>query len=239
MQCKPQSVMIVEDEVVTQRYLRDIFFEQNISVVSVVNNANDALRYLKKGYCDLILMDINIRGSIDGLRLAKRILKKYDVCIIFLTAYRDEDTLNEAVELSPYGFVIKPFDSNDIIASVKIGYKRFFEYNSISMLKDEQECNVVNLSEELKYDSLKKMLFQNDIAEKLSFLEIKFMDIMIKNINSIVSNELIISTVFTNDKNTLDSLRALIYRLRKRFPSLPLITYSKIGYMLQSHNKIF
>lgn len=233
MLVKPTSVMIVEDEVVTQRYLKDVMLEQGISVSAAVDNGKDALAYFKEGYCELILMDINIKGAIDGLRLAKRILKEYDVCIIFLTAYSDDDTLDEAAELSPYGFIVKPFNPHDIRVAIKIGYKRFTVDNKESKMKAEKRSNEVIIMKNLTYNLTDKVLLQNGLPLNLSTREFKLIDILARNINNIVNDELIILEVWGGENANLVSLRTLIYKLRKRFPSLPLVTYSKMGYMLK------
>ena len=234
MLVKPKSVMIVEDEVVTQRYIKDVMAEENIDVPIAVDNGNDALKYLKEGYCDLILMDINIKGPIDGLRLAKRILSEHDVCIVFITAYSDEDTLDEAVELSPYGFIIKPFNPNDIRVAIQIGYKRFLVHKKESEMKGKKANNNITIMENLTYNISNKILFQNGIPLNLSASEFKLMDILVRNINNIISEESLILEVWGDENINIASLRTLIYRLRKQFPLLPLITYSKMGYMLKS-----
>jgi len=238
MSTKPKSVMIVEDEMMTQRYLKDILAEQKITVSTAVDNGTDALTYLEKNYCDLILMDINIKGSLDGLRLAKRILKKHDICIIFITAFSDDDTIEEAVELSPYGFIVKPFDPDDVNIAIQIGYKRFHVYQSEKEIKHKsgfkEESKLIAISRHLTYDSLNKTLLENNIPLSLSARQLDLVDLLTKNINNVVSKETIIINVWGDVSVSDFSLRSLIYGLRKQIPSLPLVTYSKIGYMLKS-----
>ena len=234
MSTKPKSVMIVEDEVLTQRYLKDVLAEQAIPVSAAVDNGEDALKYLEKGYCDLILMDINIKGPLDGLRLAKRILREHDVCIIFITAYSDENTLEEAVELSPYGFIVKPFDPDDIKIAIQIGYKRFHVYKSEKETKREKGSHTIVISENLTYHISNKILLENDMPLSLSARQSNLVDILARNINNVVSSELIISEVWGEGNASDVSLRTLVYGLRKQLPSLPLVTYSKMGYMLKS-----
>ncbi len=239
MLTKPRSVMIVEDEMLTQRYLKDVLAEQEIAVSATVDNGEDALTYLENGYCDLILMDINIKGPLDGLRLAKRILRQYDVCIIFITAYSDEYTLSEAVELSPYGFIVKPFDPDDIKIAIKIGYKRFIVYQSEKEMQSKGENNNVVISEQLTYNIPGKILLKNDMPVNLSARQLDLIEILVTNINHVVSKETIILNVW-GDVDVHDmSLRSLIYGLRKKLPSLPIVTYSKIGYMLKSDKPFY
>ena len=239
MLTKPKSVMIVEDEMLTQRYLKDVLAEQEIAVSATVDNGKDALTYLEKGYCDLILMDINIKGPLDGLRLAKRILRQYNVCIIFITAYSDEYTLSEAIELSPYGFIVKPFDPDDIKIAIKIGYKRFVVYQSEKEMLNKEENKSIVISEQLTYNIPNKILLKNDMPINLSARQLDLIDILITNINHVVSKETIILNVWGGVDVHDMSLRSLIYGLRKKLPSLPIVTYSKIGYMLKSDKPLY
>ncbi len=233
MSVKPKNVMIIEDEVLTQRYLKDVLQEQDIHVMSCVDNAEDALEVLEKNQCDLILMDININGPIDGLHLAKRVLDKYEVCIIFITAYCDKYILSEAVELSPFGFIVKPFVPQNVESTIQIGYKRFL----VSAKKNPQEKVIeehdVKISDDIIYSMSKATLFYNNTPIDFSIRQIKLIGLLCKHINTIVRNEVIISEIW-GDKVVRDtSLRTLVYSIRKQVPSIPIITYSKVGYMLK------
>ena len=237
MSKKPENILIVEDEIVTQRYLKDILAEQGIAT-GVIDNGEDALAHLEKEHCDLILMDINIKGPLDGLRLAKRILGEQDICIIFITAYSDENTLDEAVELSPYGFIVKPFDPDDINIAIQIGYKRFLVHQSEKKKHREKEGgrekDVIVISESLTYNSVSKLLLENDVPVDLSARQLDLIEMLAQNINNVVSKEMIISRIWEETQANEISLRSLIYSIRRKIPSLPLVTYSKIGYLLKS-----
>ena len=78
----PKKIVIVEDEVITQRFLQDIFAQYDTTVVGCFDNAADLLAHIKDLSCDMILMDINIKGPMDGIQLARKLLEKYTVPII-------------------------------------------------------------------------------------------------------------------------------------------------------------
>jgi len=138
--------MIVEDEVITQRYLKDILEQKNVGTIVCVDNAIDTLELLQADNYEMILMDINIKGNIDGISLAKEILKTYQIPIIFITAYTDEKTLDEVLELSSYGFISKPFTSKEIIIALQIAYKRFLIYKA-SIEKNNDSTNNIVITE--------------------------------------------------------------------------------------------
>ena len=121
----PAEIIIVEDEVITQRYLQTIFAQHNIEVTECFDNGLDTLEALKTISCNMILMDINIKGAMDGIQLSKKILLHYDIPIVFITAHNDDETIEEILELAPYGFITKPFSSKEVLVTIKIAYKRY------------------------------------------------------------------------------------------------------------------
>jgi len=145
----PKQVMVVEDEAITQRYLVNILEASGVDFIKCFDSADDVLREIKEKTYDMILMDINIKGSIDGIRLAKHILKEYCLPIVFISAYSDEETLDEVLELAPYGFVTKPFSSNEVLASIKIAYKRFLTFEG--QKKEDEKDHMVMITEHYLY----------------------------------------------------------------------------------------
>lgn len=232
---KPKNIMIVEDEVLTQRYLKDIVTKNGMDVVGCFNNGTDTNAALKHTKCDIILVDINIKGSMDGLRLARRILESHTVCIIFITAYGDSETLEEALELSPYGFIVKPFTPEDIEVAISIAYKRFLLYETTRVEDKSEVVDIIILSTNLTYSMVHTSLLDNGKEISLTMKQTKFIALLARNLNHVVSNEAIIAEVWGDKIVKETSLRTLIYNIRKLVPSLNLISYSKVGYMIKSH----
>lgn len=149
----PKNIVVVEDEMMAQRYIKDILENFGIEKVETFSNAQDALEWLNLAKCDLLLADINLKGSMDGIEMAKQILKKFDIPIIFITAYSDVDTLNDALSISPFGYIIKPFSQSDIELQIRVGYQKFLHYN------------MQNENTGTRYTESLKMLKINDILE--------------------------------------------------------------------------
>lgn len=122
------KVLIVEDELIIARnielVLKHLEFETRIT-----NNDIDTLECIKTFIPDVVLMDINLLGSVmDGIDLAKEILKHYDVPLIFITAYTDDEIIERAKRISPYGYIVKPIDNKNLIITIKIAlYKHKYE----------------------------------------------------------------------------------------------------------------
>jgi len=81
-----KNIMIVEDEIMTQSYLKDIINQMDIEVMGCFSNGVSVLEAINEEQPSMILMDINLEGAMDGIRLSKRILEKYEIPILFISA---------------------------------------------------------------------------------------------------------------------------------------------------------
>jgi len=233
---KPKSIMIVEDEVITQRYLKDILGTNGVTILGAYDSGEKALEALSKTSCDIVLLDINLKGAMDGLRLARYILDKYTTCIVFISAYCDKRTVEEAAELSPYGFIVKPFSPNDVEVAIASAYKRFLEDQKKPVKEPlKLEDRLIVIDKKFKYSFKDAVLFYNDETIDLSMRQNKLVGLLCRNMNSIVSNEAIVSEIWRDKNVSNTSLRTLVYNIRKLAPELPLKSHSKLGYMISSN----
>lgn len=107
------KVMIVEDELITAEAIAILLKKLNYNPIAIVSSGEEAISKIKNLNLDLILMDIILAGSMDGIETAKIINAKYNIPIIFITAYGDKKTLNRAKLSEPYGYIVKPITSED------------------------------------------------------------------------------------------------------------------------------
>ena len=119
------KIVIVEDESIVAMELEQRLIDSGYQIVGVTDNGETAIRLTSEMKPDLVLMDINIKGEIDGIETASRIRKKMDVPIIYLTAFSDKATLEKAKLTSPYGFLLKPIEERDLHISIEISLAKF------------------------------------------------------------------------------------------------------------------
>ena len=234
----PQNIVIVEDEVITQRYLQDILVNNHVNVSGCFDNALDTLEALKNINCDMILMDINIKGSMDGIQLSKKILEKYTFPIVFITAHNDDATLEELLELAPYGFISKPFSSKEILVTLKIAYKRYLIHSEVSKVKTSDEPTDIIINDYYTYSRNVSVLYYDGQAIKLNKKQGQLLEILSKNINHTVEYDTLISQLWEDDTVADSTLRTLVYSIRKLLPDLPIVSHSKVGYSLQSSHSL-
>jgi CheY-like chemotaxis protein len=112
-------ILIADDEIIIARELEARLKGLGYDVVGIAASGEDALQITLETKPDLILMDLVLRGELDGIETADRILKQSKVPIIFLTAYRGASNLVLAKVTGPFGYIVKPFDVQKLQALIE------------------------------------------------------------------------------------------------------------------------
>lgn len=119
-----QRILIVEDENIVAMDIERGLKTLGYNVVGVVNNGADALSIAEKKNPDLILMDIQIKGPIDGIETSVVVREKLNVPVIFLTAHADEATLQRAKQAGPFGYILKPFEETELHTAIQVALQK-------------------------------------------------------------------------------------------------------------------
>jgi len=108
------NILIVEDEPITAGYLQRALIKSGYNVTSVVSTGEAALKNISDERPDLVLMDIMLEGMLDGIETAKIIQEKYDLPVIYTTAFADKDILDRAKVTEPFGYILKPVHMREL-----------------------------------------------------------------------------------------------------------------------------
>jgi len=103
------KMLVVEDDQISAIELQMLIKELDYDLLALVDNSEDVFQILKKEKPDIILMDIQIRGSMNGIEVAKAI-EEEKIPIIFITSFIDKSTFNKAKEIKNFGYLVKPFN---------------------------------------------------------------------------------------------------------------------------------
>jgi PAS domain S-box-containing protein len=164
------KIMIVEDEVIVAKDIQRILKKLGYEAFEPFSNGKKALDAIEKLHPDLLLLDINLKGSeIDGIQVAEQVQRNYHLPFIFLTAFSDKATLDRAKQAEPYGYIIKPFEENDIRTCIEIAHYKYTkdieEHNKgdrFATALDSLEVAVIIT------DANEKVIFMNKMAESLT-----------------------------------------------------------------------
>jgi len=108
------NIMVVEDEGVVSIDIRNMLQKAGYSIAAVAYKGEEAVKKAKQSSPDLILMDIGLKGKMDGIETAKRIRDHLDIPVVFLTGFADDTTMAKAKEVDPSGFIIKPINEAEL-----------------------------------------------------------------------------------------------------------------------------
>jgi CheY-like chemotaxis protein len=114
------KILVVEDENIVALEIKKRLQKLGYIVPSVASTGEDAISKVEGILPDLVLMDIMLKGEIDGIDAAGEIRKRFNIPVVYLTAYSDEETLQRAKLTEPYGYILKPFEENDLRTTIEI-----------------------------------------------------------------------------------------------------------------------
>ena len=117
-------VLIVEDEVIVALELQSHLENLGYEVAGTVTSGEEAVLHADALQPDLVLMDIRLSGKMDGIDAARQIRARYEVPIVFLTAFGDEQTLERAKTVGPFGYLLKPFEERDLFATIEVALSK-------------------------------------------------------------------------------------------------------------------
>ncbi len=118
-------VLIVEDDPIIALDIQDLLNNLQLKVAGIAYDSIMAFDMLTTRRPDIALLDITIKGNLSGVDIAKVIREKYHIPFIFLTSHADKLTLDHAKKTLPYGYVLKPFNENDLLSAIEMAMYRY------------------------------------------------------------------------------------------------------------------
>lgn len=214
-----EKILIVEDEAIVALELKSRLTDLGYSVCGTVTSGSEAIKTAEEQNPSIILMDINIKGPIDGVETAEKIKNIYDIPIIFLTAFSDSGTLERAKITEPYGYIVKPFEERELHTAIEIA---IYKHNMEKKLRDSERKLSITLKSigdaVIATDNKGKINYLNPAAEFLT--SCKFSEVLDKYVLDIFCIEDKIT--YTEADNSIREL--LTNGTTKYFP--PTITLS-------------
>jgi two-component system, response regulator PdtaR len=114
------KILIVEDDIIISQIIELQLKKLGYFVCGIAANGQDAITLTNKANPDAILMDIFLEGKMDGIEAAKIIKEKFNIPIIFLTAYSDDKVLERIRTIQSAHYVLKPFTNDDLRIALKL-----------------------------------------------------------------------------------------------------------------------
>ena len=141
---KKNRIMIVEDDIVTARSLQMSLEKLGYIITTIVSSGEQAIQKLEEGDSpDLVLMDISLQGELDGIETASILATRFNLTVIYLTSHDDKDVFEKAKMTNPYGYLIKPFKTEELKKIVELGVHRLRSDADRLMLVTELKNEIV------------------------------------------------------------------------------------------------
>jgi PAS domain S-box-containing protein len=131
-----KSILIVEDEQIVATELREILTGLGYCIAAATSTGPEALAKTEEMQPDLILMDIRIKGAMDGIETAGKITDRWNIPIIYLTAHADQETLRRAKLTGPMGYVLKPFSERELQIAIEMA---IYKHEMERQLKEQKQ----------------------------------------------------------------------------------------------------
>ncbi len=124
---KKTNVLVVEDEVIIAKDITQTLQKLGYHVTGHCTTGEAVANLIDAQKPDIILMDIMLKGEMTGIDAAKEVRRRYEIPVVYLTAYSDESSLTRAIATSPSGYLVKPFKPNDLRATIETALHNFRE----------------------------------------------------------------------------------------------------------------
>jgi DNA-binding LytR/AlgR family response regulator len=126
-------ILVVEDESIVAKDIQRTLEKLGYEVPATASSAESAFQKLEEVEPDLVFLDIKLKGEQDGVHIAEHIKDRYDIPVIFLTSFVDQDTIDRAKVTEPYGYLVKPFNEGDLKTTVEMALFKFSKDRALRM----------------------------------------------------------------------------------------------------------
>ena len=166
---RDMRVLVVEDEALIAEELQDRLALMGMTVVGAVDSYNAALEHVARTRPNLVLLDIQLRGALDGIDLAAVIYGQMGIPVVFLTAHSDEVTLERAKRTAPFGYVLKPFRERDLLVAIDMALYRHGLEQRLKASERKYVATLTSIGDGVVATDLNgEITFMNPVAEALT-----------------------------------------------------------------------
>ena len=216
------NILLLEDDELFASTVEDFLTEEGFEI-DIASDGEECLELnFKKNY-DLYIFDINV-PKINGLELLEQLRTSGDnTPSIFLTSYKDKDTLHNAFLSGCDDYLKKPADLDELLLRIKALLKR-----------NKKQFDIIKLSKSITFNPSNKRVYENEIDLNLPIKVLELMELFVENRGEIVTKEMIITKLWaTSEDYSEGSIRVYINQIKKLFDKDTIINIKGIGYKIE------
>jgi CheY-like chemotaxis protein len=168
-QASSHKVAIIEDEGLIAADLKRRLLSVGYDVTGIADTGSSALQLIQDTCPDVVLMDIRIKGQMDGIQVASQVREKLDVPVVFLTAYEDREILDRAAQTQAFGYIKKPIASASLQGSIEMAISKHRHERELRAARDWAAASFASVpSAVVVTDGSGKIQYLNSMAEQLT-----------------------------------------------------------------------
>ncbi|HEV3256912.1 MAG TPA: ATP-binding protein [Gemmataceae bacterium] len=130
------QILVVEDEAIVAKDIQNGLKRMGYTVPAVASSGEEALQKAAETLPDLVLMDIVLKGSMDGVQTGEKLRARYDVPVVYLTAYEDDYTLQRAKITEPFGYLLKPYEQRELHTTIEMA---LYKHRVETLVKEREQ----------------------------------------------------------------------------------------------------
>lgn len=221
------KILIVEDETIVGLDIKNSLAKFGFYVTNTVTNYDDAIKSVILEEPNLIIMDINLENSKDGIETVQYIHKNINkIPIIYLTAFTDDLTINKAILTNPIGYLVKPFNREELKSMIMlVMYKIENKQKNILLTSG----NFKSLGFDYFFNEDTSELFYKEQPIKLGSKERILLNILINSKGNIIPLNILEYEIWSDSFVANGAIRTLLYRLRSKLNHYFIETIPSIG----------
>lgn len=161
-------ILVVEDESIVAKDIQNTLIRLGYDVPATASNATSALEKIEQYEPDLVFLDIKLKGDVDGIQIAEHIKNTRNIPVIFLTSFVDKATLDRAKVTEPYGYLVKPFNENDLNSTIEMALYKYGKDKERRESLELYENTLTNIEDSIVIvDNALHITYINQTAEEL------------------------------------------------------------------------
>ena len=216
MTTNAKRIFVVEDEAIVAKDLELRLHQMGYQVVGIAASGESTMAQLSQNSADIVLMDIHLKGAMDGIETAAWVRKTLDIPVVFLTAYADNATLERAKLTDPFGYILKPFEERALQINIEIAIHKY---------QGEKQLKVREQWIESVLNSISNSIIATDINGLITYSNLSA-DALLGHSPAIREGQCVLTAIrFYDEAGTPMSSHPVELVLRKGTPQL----YDQIG----------
>jgi len=152
------KILVAEDESITAKDIAETLKSQGYDVPAIASSGEEAIQKAEAIRPDLVLMDIVLKGNVDGIAAARQIRDRFDIPVVYLTAYADSEIVKRAKITEPFGYIIKPFETRELRSNIEMA---LYKHKAEKALRQAEQEKAVVLG------SMSELVIHQDLAHKV------------------------------------------------------------------------